>query len=123
VTCPYCGAAVNAGAEVCAQCGSRIEWDGDDATFETPGSLVRVFTAWEPASLPVIESLLEANGIPFEVANEVTQDFFSWGRLLAGHNPVCGPPVVRVPADREEEARELIKAAASAPLPAESADD
>jgi hypothetical protein len=94
-----------------------VAWEGDEATFSTPGPLVRVFTAWDPASLPVIESLLEANGIPFEVANEVTQDFFAWGRLLAGHNPACGPPVVHVPAERADEARELISTVGGTPVP------
>jgi hypothetical protein len=84
---------------------------------------VRVFTAWDPAALPVVESLLEANGIPFEVSNELTQDFLSWGRVIAGHNPVCGPPVVHVPADRADEARELIDSATSQPLEEEPSND
>lgn len=114
--CPYCGAPVTKGAARCAQCDSAIAWDGDTATFSTPGPLVRVFTAWDPASLPIIESLLEANGIPFEVSNEVSQDFYSWGRLIAGHNPAFGPPVVHVPATRADEARALIEVSAAAPL-------
>ena len=116
MNCPYCGAAAAQGSERCAQCGSAVVWDGDVPTFSTPGPMVRVFTAWDPAALPVIESLLEANGIPFDVANEVTQDFFSWGRLIAGHNPACGPPVVHVPSEYADEARALIDSAVIQPL-------
>jgi len=122
MNCPYCGAAVEASAERCAQCDTHITWDADEATFETPGPLVRVFTAWDPAALPVIESLLEVNGIPFEVANDFVQDFFAWGRLLAGYNTATGPPIVHVQADHADEARELIDSAASEPLAAESGD-
>ena len=121
--CPYCGAPVAAGAVKCAQCDTAIEWVGDKATFKTPGPFVRVYTAWDPAELPVIESLLEANGIPFEVSNEVSQDFFSWGRLLAGHNPAFGPPVVHVQADHADEACTLIESAMSEPQAVDSSDD
>jgi len=119
VKCPYCGAVVSEGAERCVQCGSGIVWDGDRAQFDTPGPLERVYTAWDPAALLVIESLLEVNGIPFGVANELTQDYFALGRVGGGYNPATGPPVVLVPAQRADEARELI-AAMSEPLAAES---
>jgi hypothetical protein len=65
--------------------------------------------------LPVVESLLQANDIPFVVTDEVSQDFMSWGRLIAGYSPVAGPPVVRVPADHAEAARELIASASAEP--------
>jgi len=123
VKCPYCGAAVVKGAEKCAQCGSGIVWSDGGARFFTPGPLERVFTAWDPAALPVIESLLEANGIPFGVANEVTQDFFAWGRLLGGYNQATGPPVVMVPTERADEARDLIHSARTEPLAAEPPGD
>ena len=106
--CPYCGKAVVVGADSCRQCESRITWDGEDATFYTPDTFVAVFTAWDPTSLPVVKGLLEANGIPFTVANDVTQDTLGLGRLGVGYNAVVGPPQVRVPGDFEAAARELI---------------
>jgi len=109
--CPYCGAEVIAGMEHCAQCEIPIEWEGDEARFLAPGDDVVVYTARDPASLPVIESLLASNDIPFVVANDVTQDFFTWGRLGTGYNVLVGPPLVKVPADRAAEALELIASA------------
>ena len=106
--CPYCGTAVIAGAESCTQCESRITWSGDEATFITPDTFVPVFTAREPTTLPVVKSLLEANGIPFTVTNELTQDVLGLGRAGLGFNPIVGPPVIRVPAEHEAAARELI---------------
>jgi hypothetical protein len=40
---------------------------------------------------------------------------FGLGRLAGGYNNVFGPPVVKVPASRAEEALELL--AASVPVP------
>ena len=115
--CPYCGEAVADQAEACVRCGSRITWGEDGVNVAEPEHWVPVFTARDATSLPVIESLLESNGIPFSVVNELAQDFLAWGRAGVGYNPVIGPPVVRVPSEREQEARELIEASASAPLP------
>ena len=114
--CPNCGTEVQARVEHCPQCEIAIQWDGDTATFQMPADDVPVFMATDPAMLPVIESLLEVNGIPFIVTDEVSQDFLSWGRLIAGYSPVTGPPIVRVPAEHAEAARELI---ATASRPAE----
>ena len=115
MNCAYCGAGVTTGAERCAHCGVAIEWKADEALFENPGEFVEVHRAFDPTSLPVIESLLEANGIPFVVANEVTQDFLGIGRLWGGYNLVPGPPVVRVPEGRAAEALELIATAGQGP--------
>ena len=106
--CPYCGAEVTTGAATCAQCEVAITWDGVQATFEMRGSLADLIRVTDPAALPVIESLLASANIPFVVANEVTQDMFSLGRLGAGYNMIAGPPVVRVPEECLTEARELL---------------
>ena len=109
--CPNCGTEVQQGAVRCPQCEIAISWDGDTATFQVPGDAVPVFVAKDPAMLPVIESLLEANDIPFVVANDATQDIIGWGRFVDGFNPVTGPPIIRVPAEHAEAARELIAGA------------
>lgn len=115
--CPYCGTAVAPGAERCERCGIAIRWEGEEATFEPPGEFVTVFTAWDPAALPVVESLLESNGIPYLVANDVIQDMFSWGRFIGGFNPVFGPPVVKVPELHADAARAMLVDLASVPAP------
>ena len=111
--CAWCGAKVERGAERCAQCEVRIVWDGDHAEFQVPGDHTLVFKATDPAQLPVIKSLLEANGIPFVVSDEVSQDFLNWGRVGIGYNLMIGPPKVMVPAEWAEVARELIASAGS----------
>ena len=117
MNCLYCGAAVSIGQAQCAQCGVAIEWKADEATFETPGEFVEVYRAEDPASLPVIESLLETNGVPFMVTNQVTQDFLGIGRFGSGYNNVFGPPVVKVPESRAAEALELLSLAEKRPTP------
>lgn len=106
--CPYCGSEVTTGAASCAQCEVGITWDGVQPTFETRGTLADLVRVTDPAVLPVIESLLATANIPFIVANEVTQDMFSLGRLVAGYNYIPGPPTVRVPEECLVEARELL---------------
>lgn len=116
MNCPYCGSEVAHGAPRCERCDVRIRWHGDEVEFETRTAMVPVFTARDPATLPVVESLLEANGIPHVVANDLMQDMVGLGRLGTGYNPVTGPPVVRVPEDRADEALRLLRATADEPL-------
>ena len=106
--CPYCGSVVTPGAQACTQCEVRIVWNGDEAEFQVPDSFVPVFVAYDAAMLPVVESLLAANGIPFVVPNDTTQDLVGLGRAGIGYNPIIGPPTVKVPSDRAQTARELI---------------
>ncbi len=116
--CPNCGSAVIAGAEACAQCEVRIVWEGDIPNFQGPDGYIPVFTAYDPAMLPVVESLLTANDIPFIVPNDTTQDMFGLGRMASGFNAIIGPPVVRVPSEHVEAANELIASIGELP-PAE----
>lgn len=106
--CLYCGVAVTPGAEHCAHCGTAIEWKQGEVEFHPPGDMVEVFRVWDPAMLPVIESLLATNDIPYIVDNDFLQDFLGWGRLFVGYNAITGPPSVKVPESRVEEARELL---------------
>ncbi len=106
--CPDCGTSITPQAETCLQCGVRIVWDGGTAEFYPPETFVPVFVAYDPAMLPVVESLLTANGIPFVVPNEVTQDIMGLGRLAGGYNLIVGPPVVRVSSEHAQAASKLI---------------
>ena len=113
--CPYCGSEVTPGTEACPRCQVRIVWHDDAAEFHMPDSYVPVFIAHDPMMLPVVESLLVANGIPFIVQNETTQDVFGLGRLGIGYSAAVGPPVVRVPGEYQLVANELIGSARNSP--------
>ena len=115
--CPYCGTEVTPGMERCPRCEVAIVWNEREAEFLAPGDFVEVYRAGDPMSLPVVESLLESNDIPYFVANGVTQDFLSWGRVVTGYNVLLGPPIVKVPESRADEARELIAAMSQPPPP------
>ena len=111
MNCPYCGAGVAIGAGHCEQCGVAIEWRSDEAEFEDPGGFVEVHRVYDPSSMPVIESLLDANGILFMIANLRLQDLAWFGRLVSGYSFLFGPPVVKVPEIHAEEARDLLATA------------
>ena len=115
--CLYCGTEVSPGTERCPRCEVVILWKEGEVEFLAPGDFVEVYRASDPMSLPVIESLLDTNDIPYFVANEVTQDFLSWGRVVTGYNVLLGPPIVKVPENRADEARELIAAMGQPPPP------
>ncbi len=52
--------------------------------------------------LAVAKSLLDAEGIPCMESGE------ELGTAVTGSNPIAGPTELRVPADRAQEARELL---------------
>lgn len=68
---------------------------------------VTVLETYDPLLPPVVQSLLEAEGIPCFVLNEFTQDLIG-GRMLLGGNPILGPIRIEVEAGQAEAARELI---------------
>jgi hypothetical protein len=83
---------------------------------------VPVHVGTDPALLLVVKSLLAANEIPFVVTDEISQDFLSWGRFIAGYSPVTGPPVVKVPGHMAHAVHDLLASAqpTSEEAPAES---
>jgi hypothetical protein len=70
--------------------------------------LVTVLTSSDPMLIPVVRSLLEAEGIAGTVANDVLQDLMGGGRLGAGSSILAGPVSLQVAAEDEAEARALI---------------
>ncbi len=113
--CPNCGSEVELHAAKCAQCEVAIRWTGGEAEFLVEETSVAVYAAYDPSALPVIESLLLANDIPYTVTNQIAQDVVGLGRF-AGYNTVLGPPVVVVPVAYEQAARELIASVESGPI-------
>lgn len=108
IHCPYCGEHVVAQAPVCAQCGIAIQWQADVPHFDDPGDMVTLTKIFDPATQPVIESVLDAAGIAYLIETEVMQDVMGLGRLAGGYNAIFGPPVVKVPKGMFEAAREAI---------------
>lgn len=72
------------------------------------GGPVTVYRAPDPVRLGLARSLLESAGIPCHVAGEGLQDLFGAGSL-GGFNLLVGPAEVRVPAELEAEAREVLR--------------
>jgi len=115
--CLNCGSEIELHAAKCPQCEVAIRWKGSEPEFLHPAAFVPVYTGRDANELPVIESLLLANNIPFVVSNDATQDIVGLGRMT-GYNLALGPPVVRVHESDVAAARDLI-ASAGTPVPVE----
>ena len=68
--------------------------------------MVRVFEAWDETELLAARLALEACDIPFRVEGEFAP--VSWG-------PTAAAKVLRVPANRHEEAKQTLRAALARP--------
>ncbi|HEY3216845.1 MAG TPA: DUF2007 domain-containing protein [Candidatus Eisenbacteria bacterium] len=76
--------------------------------------LETVLQTSDPTLLPVVRSLLEAEGIPCFARGEQLQEFLGWGRFPSGINLITGPVQLQVPRERSDEARQLLESAAVA---------
>ena len=94
----------------CAECHAPLvaKSPGDQAEPHHP-DLVTVYTTGNAALIPVIESVLRDAGIQFLTKSAGLQDFFAWGRIGLGYNPILGPVEIQVTTDDLEAARELLK--------------
>ena len=111
--CPDCGHEFREGVTICTDCGialvsspppipgaPTVEWLDLETVLETS----------DPALLPVVRSLLEAEDIPCFLRGELLQEFLGWGRLPSGKNFITGPVQLQVPRKHVEEARQLLGA-------------
>jgi hypothetical protein len=109
VNCPNCGHEIPESAERCPACNLELAGIPDDAGADPlPDELVTVLESGDPTLIPVVRSLLEAEGIHCVVENEMLQDMMGGGRFGMGFNPVVGPVHVRVAPEDEEAARALL---------------
>lgn len=108
MTCPQCGAEFVSGVANCPDCEVALVTDVPLEPSSEPVEWANALEAGDPALLAAAESLLIEAGIPFTKRNEQLQDLFAWGRIGTGFNPVVGPVGIDVPAERVEEARELL---------------
>jgi hypothetical protein len=70
--------------------------------------LERVHVAGDPATIPIIKSLLDDAEIEYLVKGEGVQDLFGWGRIGTGFNFVTGPVEFFVASENASTAREIL---------------
>src|SRR6185369_1813606 len=70
--------------------------------------LERVHVAGDPATIPIIKSLLDDAEIEYLVKGEGVQDLFGWGRIGTGFNFVTGPVEFFVASANASTAREIL---------------
>ena len=109
--CPKCGAEYIPGIETCADCGVPLQADPPrpESEPEPELELTPIAETGDAIRTALVTSLLDDAGIPYMIRNEQLQDLFGMGRLVPV-NPVSGPVVFLVPADRTDEARDLLAA-------------
>jgi hypothetical protein len=81
--------------------------------------LVPVFRTADAALLPLVKSVLEAAGIPYLVQGDQAMGLFPLGRFAVGVSKRSLGAIVHVPADRADEAKELLSTCAE-PEPGDS---
>ena len=109
--CPSCGDEYRPGFTKCGNCHVALVSEVpvvEEGPRRHP-DLVTVYTTGNAAIIPVIESVLRDAGIEFVAKSEGLQDFFAWGRIGLGYNPILGPVEIQVTTDDQEAAEELLK--------------
>ena len=113
--CPSCGDEYVEGFSRCAHCDVDLVIDppapAEQIEHPALGDFATTFQSSDPVVLMTAKALLEQAGIPFVTRGEGTQDLFGLGRLGTGFNLVIGPTELQVPAERKQEAEELLRQA------------
>ncbi len=109
MNCPNCGHDLAEGAERCPTCNVESNWvdDGEDPAH-VADAFVTVLKSSDPMLIPVVRSLLEAEGIACTVGNDVLQDLMGGGRMGTGYSVIAGPMFLQVASGDDAEARALI---------------
>ena len=108
--CPQCGAEFRPGFDRCNECDVTLVHEPPPPEDHEAAPYARVFATSEADVIPVIKSLLQGAGIPFETDGEAMMNLFPSDLL----GPVLSRPrgEIRfyVPDSRADEARELLSA-------------
>jgi hypothetical protein len=110
--CPECGGEYRSGFTHCADCDVDLVEALPGAQAAAPPldmELVTVLETGDPSELVFAESVLREAGIPFVKKGDSLQELFALGRLGTGFNPIAGPVLLLVPADRAEAAMQLLE--------------
>ena len=106
--CPRCGAEYRAGYERCADCDVALQTE-PPADDHTAVPYVTVFETSEVDVIPVIKSLLDSAGIPFDTGGEAMMNLYPSDLLGTIMGRPAGEIRFSVPEDRAEEARQLLQ--------------
>lgn len=108
--CPECGAEYRQGFDRCVDCDADLVYElsaPPEEGHEAP-EYVELIETTRPDEIPVIKSLLEGAGIPFNVEGEDLMNLFP-GMLGRIYKPGGGVTFL-VPVDRAEEAQKRLDA-------------
>jgi hypothetical protein len=105
VYCPKCRSEYREGIYTCAECGVTLVSEPPPAAVD---ELVPVLNTTDANLLPIVKSTLDAAGIPHLVQGEEYLGLFPLGRFATGVSKRALGAIVHVPADRADEARELL---------------
>ncbi len=108
--CPECGAEYHSGVAQCADCEVPLAPEPPAEPAHPEPDLVELTEISEPALLPVILGLLRSAGIEPVVEGDEIMGLWPVGQAVAGWTGWGRglSVVIRVPADRAEEARALL---------------
>ncbi|MFQ5526449.1 MAG: putative signal transducing protein [Thermoanaerobaculia bacterium] len=109
--CSKCGAEYREGFDRCSECG--VPLDETPATGPGPGpdpnlELVTILETADASAVPVVQSILQAAGIPFFVRDLHSLGMRPRGGFFGAASPELGA-AIQVPADRVDEARALLE--------------
>lgn len=115
--CPQCRAEYREGFATCADCGVALVVALPVVEAPDAAGWEVVFRSADPSLMPVIESALDAAGIPYTIDGEESSGLFPLGPfgggILGGREGRSGlAGAVKVPPDRAGEARAILSDAA-----------
>lgn len=112
--CPRCGAEWREGITRCPDCDVPLV-DSPPEPSRDEAELIPVFETSDADTLPVVKSALDAAGIPYLVQGDESFGLLPAGGGFFGKRGLG--VAILVPADRAEEARELLAADAASEPP------
>lgn len=108
--CPQCGAEFRDGIERCADC--DVPLVTEPPHLHDAPEYVTVLETSDLSVIPVLKTALEGAQIPYQTSGEDMMEIFPSEALGALLHSSAGEVKIRVPADRADEARELLETTA-----------
>ncbi|MGH9380918.1 MAG: putative signal transducing protein [Thermoanaerobaculia bacterium] len=115
--CPRCGAEWREGITTCPDCDVPLV-DSPPEPSRDDAELISVFETSDADTLPVVKSALDAAGIPYLVQGDEAFGLLPAGGVSGFFGKQGLGVAILVPADRADEARELLAEDAQSDEPA-----